>query len=345
MSNKPRSNMPGANGGNATKTRTTSAPRRTRRSRRFARLRGGPTSIPSAFGYRSRARTQVSRARNDGSVVIRTKEIFPITYTSQNSEDQVAWMLPCTPTKWTNTRTATQCSIYSSYRPAFMRVSWRPNVGTHTNGSIAFGTLWDSSAVNFVDKPAVMQALTASNGGFVSSIYLRTSSKIALSTNLRANTFPCFDVQPDDIPFWLAVCIDAEESANILGNIEVTSVFIMHNTVTNSRPSTSVNNAPADIVHDDATLEVKERSILRIPARVTIPNITELQDYWFYFARPLFDTNSKPIIPALKAVVGNYAGIDTMDEVDYHIFEINDKINSISPLLCTLGGSIPGFMQ
>lgn len=150
------------------------------------------------------------------------------------------WALPITPTKWTGTRTAQLTSTYSSYRPLQVRWTWVPGVPTSDNSMSAIGTTHDG--VPFPTDASESQAsvcsrVAALNGGKMFTTWTTCSSSVDLKTCLRANNFPTFDTNFDDIPFWFVQCHTKPGAPKheSLGMIAISGVFALHNPITPSK--------------------------------------------------------------------------------------------------------------
>lgn len=193
--------------------------RETRRQKR-QRQRIRTTQVPVAIG--SQANTYASvKTHPDGSATLHVREIFPITQTTKG----LALAIPVCPTKWVGTRTASLASTYMSHRP--LRVQWRyiPAAPSTLAGNIAFGTVWSGCRLTTSDDvQSLYQHLTA-----ICSVWQPCGNGISCGRNLRANQFPLYEVNSDDIPFWIVVASDGETN---VGSLMISADFTLRNPIT-----------------------------------------------------------------------------------------------------------------
>lgn len=139
-------------------------------------------------------------------------------------------MYPFSPTKWTASRTAAQAALYTSFRPKKVRFTYNPTVPVTTEGSVAFGTVFDGSRFGeAATYDEFARALVTTNGGFIVPVWQKHSVEIQLGRNLRANTFPTHDIDPDDIPFWFII---ATSNPGNFGFIRVDCLLTLRNPIT-----------------------------------------------------------------------------------------------------------------
>lgn len=180
-----------------------------------ARSRMRHVSVPASYSSSFTTFSQIKQNK-DGSARISCREVFEFAGQSTG----LAFMLPANPTKWVGTRTQTLSSAYTSFRPVRCKLTYIPVVGTATAGLVSVGTIFDGSRLDTGDYTL---NLAATNGGFATTVWARASNRVSLGTNLRANTFPLYDVQDDDIPFWIV----ARSTVQAMLLIEME--FILHN--------------------------------------------------------------------------------------------------------------------
>lgn len=191
------------------------------RKRRQRRRDFTLTRAPAGFGATVRASTRLIQ-RDDGSATLITQEIFPIPA----KRSGVSFMLPATPTKWLGTRAQTLASTYTSFRPLSVELRYLPTVSSASAGYVSIGTVFDGTRIpNGTDNDELARALAATNGGFITSCWQPAASHVGLGRNLRANTFPLYDVQDDDIPFWIV----ANASTSAPGYLLVRCRMTLHN--------------------------------------------------------------------------------------------------------------------
>lgn len=198
--------------------------RETRRQKR-QRQRLRTTQVPVAIGTQANTYASV-KTHPDGSATLHVREIFPITQASKG----LALAIPMCPTKWVGTRTASLASTYMSHRP--LRVQWRyiPAAPSTLAGNIAFGTVWSGCRLTTSDDvQSLYQHLTATNGGAICSVWQPCGNGISCGRNLRANQFPLYEVNSDDIPFWIVVASDGDTN---VGSIMISADFTLRNPIT-----------------------------------------------------------------------------------------------------------------
>lgn len=179
------------------------------------------TRQPTGYGSTVRAMSHLVQHK-DGSATLEIQEIFPIIGTRPG----VSFMLPATPTKWAGTRAQTLASTYTSFRPLSFELIYVPIVSAGTGGYVSIGTVFDGTRLpDGATDDTLARALAATNGGFVTAGWTPASSKVALGRNLRANTFPLYDVQDDDIPFWIV----SNSNVTKPGYIVIRSRMTLHN--------------------------------------------------------------------------------------------------------------------
>lgn len=193
--------------------------------RRSANTRRRQSILPGAFVNTYTSNSYLMTRRSVTNLVV--NEVFPIETSDVNG---FSWVLPICPTKWINTRASVLAGTYSSHRPIRVRVTWMPAVGTTATGSVSFGTVFDGARVSYSNANDLHTLLPATPGGFLTSAWCPKSTFIPLGRNLRANTFPMYEVSDDDIPFWLLVHLD---NASIKGVIKISAEFSLHNPINN----------------------------------------------------------------------------------------------------------------
>lgn len=185
-------------------------------------------TAPVSVGYQTRTVARLNENAGNASLV--TREMFQIDAHSGG----LSFALPMCPTKWQNTRTAQLAGTYTDFRPLRVKIQWLPSVSTSTAGSVAVGTVWSGARLpsNSETFDALSRTLSATNGGFITTAWRPHTSQVALRTNLRANNFPMYDVDPDDIPFWIVVATDVINPGAALGHLVVDVLMSLKNPVT-----------------------------------------------------------------------------------------------------------------
>lgn len=202
--------------------------RRSGKNRRYNRYkkRSYTRGVPRAFGSSSQTYASIKVSKN--RTFLKTSELFYPKVT----DGVVDFMLPMTPTKWTNTRTSTLASTFSGCLPIALDVRWLPNAPTSSSASIAFGTVFDGINFRVSQREQAPVVLAATNGGFVSSIWLRKSSRITLGRNLNKKSYPLFQTSMDDIPLWLLLQIQNGDVNSNYGYLQVIATWELFNPIT-----------------------------------------------------------------------------------------------------------------
>lgn len=258
-------------------------------------------TIPVAYTRTSSSYATLRNSR-DGSATLTTREIFPVS----SQPAGLSLMLPMTPTKWAGTRSASLSQTYASHRPLHCVVSWEPAVGTSTSGSIAVGTVFagarlpnDSDSFN-----SLANALAATNGGFMTSIWNPSTKPINLGRNLRANQFPLFEVSADDIPFWICVAT-SDTSGNQIGYLTVETKFTLRNPLVGSFASPVIGSGEVSIQHDPQ----QNVSKMTIPQSRINRVLSIGADYAWTFARNLFNASGSVITSILSPIIARLSGV------------------------------------
>lgn len=211
-----------------------------------------------------------------------------------------------TPTKWSGTRSASLAQTYASHRPLKCVVSWEPAVGTSTSGTIAVGTVFagarlpnDSDGFN-----SLANALSATNGGFLTSIWNPSIKSINLGRNLRANQFPLFEVSADDIPFWICVAT-SDTSGNQIGYVAIETTFTLRNPLVGSFASPVIGSGVIDIVNDPE----KKTTTMTVPQSRINRVLSVGADYAWTFARNLTSITGSVITSILSPVMARLTAI------------------------------------
>ena len=286
-------------------------------------------SVPVAY-TRTTSTYATLRNTRDGSANLTTREIFPVV--SQPSG--LSLMIPMTPTKWAGTRSASLAQTYASHRPLRCLISWEPAVGTSTSGSIAVGTVFAGARLpNNSDSFNMLgSALTATNGGFMTSVWNPSIKAVNLGRNLRANQFPLFEVSADDIPFWVCVA-SSDTNGTHLGYLVLETTFTLRNPLVGSFASPVIGSGSANIVHseqDGTTMTIPQSSINRV--------LSVGADYMWAFAKNLVSTTGSIITSILSPVIGRLSSTAGSD----YTFTIDSNIGTQQALGYIIGQS-PNF--
>lgn len=171
------------------------------------------------------AYTSISPARN--GVLLASREIFPV-YQMDKDSDKATQIMPLCPSKWKGTRTRTIAQTYCNYRPMLAKLNWVPCVPTSTTGTIAVGTTFAGCTLD--TNAQLESALPTTNGGFITSIWSRAQSNIAITNCLTQPTYPTQNTNPDDVPAWIYACTQTQLPAKtLLGYLILTTRWRLTN--------------------------------------------------------------------------------------------------------------------
>lgn len=262
------------------------------------------SSIPAAYGMTTQSYARLS-SRRDGSTTLESFEIFPVTSQSAG----LSYMLPMTPTKWIGTRTQTLASSFTQSRPLAIEIGWEPAVGTSTAGSVALGTVWSGARLPSESDSwsSISRSLAATNGGFITTLWKHMRRTVDCARNLRANGFPMYEVQPDDIPFWILVA-STDTTDTVIGYLTVKSVITLRNPICGSISPPISGAGKMEFTHDAEA----NTTTMSVNKNYINSEISVGQDILFTFGRNLL--NNVPAVltqilstvrGSLKAIVGN----------------------------------------
>lgn len=283
--------------------------------------------MPAAYtrNYYSNSKLLTTR----GAPILVCQEIFPL---KQISDKVINFTLPMIPSRWVGTRAAVLSSTFTAFRPLDVTIIYQPAVGTNYSGNVAIGTVFDGSSMNILTREGAMTSLPATNGGFITAVYQPHSAKIGLQTNLRANNFPLYNVDSDDIPFWI-VASTTSNSANgtVLGNLVVRYKCSLKNPATQPANPTAALNITGEIEHDDNN----NQTTLRIPVASIVNQLVADRDYLLSFNEPLLNATNQQVIRQLQPVGLNCVGTDNDD----YVFSLDPGIINPADVICSLIGS------
>ena len=290
-----------------------------RKARKMYALRR--RAIPVAYSMKARSSAVIKVS--DMSASLTSTEIFPITASSKGC----SLLLPVTPTKWSNTRTNTLASTYDSFRPLKCNISWEPAVSTSTPGSVAIGTVFAGCRLPTDDTwESVSQGLAATNGGLISTVWDHSSTTVKLQKNLRSNLFPLYNVDPDDIPFWICVASNVQSDA-VIGYLIVNMTFTLRNpAVPGSIPPLSGSGKVEFTKNEDNTVMSVSKSFFN---RV----LTVGQDVTFAFASRLLNSAGVAVVNILDSMV---ARLSQVTDTGYQ-FSVDSQIAAQQSLGYVIG--------
>lgn len=312
--------------------------RRQNRNRRSGRPRIPGVAFsraPIGYGFSQTTQARIYTSRN-GNTRVEFREIFPI---KKEFSSPICFMLPMCPTKWTGTRACILCSTYTDQRPIHVKIEWQPAVPTSTAGTFTVGTVFSGARLtDSTDYEAVSRQLTSSNGGFMTTVWKPAWMNVALSRNLRANNFPMYNVDPDDIPFWIIAASSIPES-EYLGNLVITATLSLKNPINpNSVPP--VNGfGPATFEQTTDEQTQKKTTRLKVPKDTIKSALSSGADYIFNFSRAILNDVQETIVDAVGGLLGTYEGV----EQGNHSFIVDNRIASQDNLLFTLIGRALNF--
>lgn len=318
----------------------TKKPSQRRNTRRMGVVRRRTTRSMAPIGY---GYTFKQTYRNAGNATIPIHEVFTLT----SADSGLSMMIPLTLTKWTGSRAINIAGNYIDARPLKLRVSWRPTVATSTSGSVAIGTVFSGARMTTDGTyDQISKYLASTNGGVITTIWKPVTTEIQLKKNLRANNFPQYDVQPDDIPLWIVVAT-SDTSGTTLGQIYIDAVMSFKNPTTPSMtPAVNAAGDNATIEHTAATESTPAKTELKIDS--SAGTFTAGAPYYFNFAKNLLNSAGKILVPSLMGVAAEYIGISG----DKHVFKLDPDIATLgsggTPALTKffcIGRAILSFLQ
>lgn len=289
------------------------------RSAPVTRRRGIP--VASSFSTSNYATLK----SGSSSATLVSKEIFPVSA----SPTGLSFMIPMTPTKWSGTRTCALSYTYASHRPLACRVYWEPAVSTATPGSVAIGTVFagarlpnDSDGWNSISR-----SLASTNGGFISTIWDHHASTIDCGRNLRANQFPLYDIQPDDIPFW--ICLATSATTGMIGYLVIETKFTLRNPLSGAMAQPVTGAGDLTFTHD------AENNTTQMSASTSMFNkiLNVGQDYLFTPSRNILNTAGQAIVSILSPFIASV----TSSLNDNYTFKVDNNINSQNMLGYVVG--------
>lgn len=212
--------------------------------------------------------------------------------------------MPICPTKWVGTRTQVLASTYTAHRPLELRVRWVPSVGTSTPGMIAIGTVFDGARVNLTGEfDTDSRTLAATNGGVITTVWKPTSTNINLKRNLRANTFPLYEVSDDDIPLWIAA-VNSLNQEGVVGQLIIRAKFTLRNPSMNA-------STPVSWSGEATITRSGEKSSMTLQGNFTpTPSVGNM--YNFAFGKNLKNDEGNIIAQALQSVGGQVTNLSPL---------------------------------
>lgn len=253
--------------------------------------------IPAAFGSSYSAFANIS---GSGPVTrLICQEIFPI-----NGQTNGPFLLPVCPTKWAGTRTSMLASTYTAHRPLSIRLTWLPAVGTTQAGNVAIGTVFDGARISLTGNFAEDSiSLASTNGGLVSTIWKESKTDINLKRNLRANTFPLYEVSDDDIPLWIVVS-ESTKGSGLVGHLMVHAKFTLRNPALNKSPAHTWSGEATFTTEDSKNIMTLNGAFTPAPAVGTAYN--------FAFSKDLVNASNAVIAQALSSVNGTCTSVSPL---------------------------------
>lgn len=307
---------------------------KTYRPARFSRRRGrynfrSNFRIPAAYGSTKNVSSRIYYSR--GLPVLFCQEIFPLVY----QDKAIMFALPMTPSKWIGTRAAILSSTFTGYRPFYVEIEYQPALGTQSQGNIAVGTVFDGSSVNIESKSLGITSLPATNGGFVTQIYGRHTTRISLGTCLRSNLFPLYNTEPDDIPFWILVSCDANvEADTVIGNLVIRYKCSMKNPSIQPNRATAALNVKGQITHTPAESGNGDTK-LALPIASIVNELVQGRDYYVAFNEALKNSQGEAVVRQIQPINVSNLGKSGND----YLFELAPNIVSTANVFCTLLGA------
>lgn len=271
---------------NQQKTKPAQARYQRRRTKRQRMRRA-----PAAFSYITSSYANISIVRGEPRLNIR--EIFHIDTVTKG----LSAAIPVSPTKWRGTRAASLAANYTSFRPLSCRIQWHPAVGTSQEGNIAIGTIFDGARLPSGDWTGLSQSLTASNGGFMVTMWQPATTTIKLGTCLRDNLYPTYQINEDEIPFWVVAAGSvAKQSA---GYIIINLSMSLKNPINGIADPPTTYTGPTEFVHDDET----KTTVMKIDNQLLNKTLNIGTDYSFVLRDILRGTQGQAIANILSPII------------------------------------------
>ena len=125
------------------------------------------------------------------------------------------------------------------------------------------------------------------------------SKTVACARNLRSNAFPMYEVQPDDIPFWILVA-STDATGEVIGYLTVRTVMTLRNPICGAAtpPVTAAGMMSFD---HDAEKGTTTLSVIKDAFNNTL---AVGQDILFTFGRNLINTSTNILTQVLSVVKG-----------------------------------------
>lgn len=246
---------------------------------------------PAAFSYITSSSAKLTYFKGEPRLHIR--EIFNVdTVTSGLSA-----AIPVSPTKWRGTRAASLAANFTSFRPIRCTIQWHPAVGTSQEGNIAIGTIFDGARLPTGDWTGLSQSLTASNGGFMVTMWQPAASFVQLGTCLRDNLYPTYQINEDEIPFWvIAAGSVVKQSA---GYIVINLVASLKNPINGIADPPTTYTGPTEFVHDDEN----KTTIMKVNNQLLNKALNVGTDYSFVLRDILRGTSGQAIAQILSPII------------------------------------------
>lgn len=246
---------------------------------------------PAAFSYITSSSATLRVIKGEPRLYIR--ELFHLDAVASG----LSAAIPVSPTKWRGTRAASLAANFTSFRPLSCKVQWHPAVGTSQEGNIAIGTVFDGARLPTGDWAGLSQSLTASNGGFMVTMWQPAASRVQLGTCLRDNLYPTYQINEDEIPFWVVAAGSvAKQSA---GYIIINLVISLKNPINGIADPPTTYTGPTEFVHDDE----KKTTLMKIDNQLLNKTLSTGTDYSFVLRDILRGTGGQTIAQILSPIM------------------------------------------
>jgi len=258
------------------------------------------------------------------------REIFPFKPT----DNTLQFMLPANPTKWSGTRTALEASLYSDSRPLSIHLTWNPAVSATTTGILAFGTSFSDSRLPTGTREETVRLLSTTNGAMTGTAWQPINSYIRLGSNLRANNFPHYNVDPDDIPFWILGTSTVPVSDSVIGYLVVEAVYSLHNPTNNFNKPIMIQGA-STITRDE------EKDVVTLSVPNADPSLLqEGQDFFINFGTALYNTAGSVVLQMLQSLIATFQSSSDGQS----LFRIDSNFAATTnPILTNVFGTASNF--
>lgn len=169
------------------------------RRRRMAR-RSNASRVPRGIlaGYGSAVTASFYTSRRGDGEVVRGFDLITSPYTPEGNSN-ISYFITANPASWNGTRIAAIAAGYQNYRPRYLKIHYRPQVGSTSTVSMFIGTMWQNNYIT--DRSSIEPSLVTSPGGTYLPAWQSSCSVVPLGTHLPQRMYPIRDPDFTTIPF------------------------------------------------------------------------------------------------------------------------------------------------